>query len=169
MRSLKSDILDGQLDGLLDAATVPTIETPPDELVGDSPINIEPDEQSVTVHSRYSDKYVTVDTLGHFSRYIIRQAAEEAVVRAEKLRTETDTKRQMIEDKRANHRNLNRMLTLLGALVIGIIVTYSLTHPKILMAAGVAPTTIKFMAPYTFIITVALDSTLALYSFIRHY
>src|SRR5450755_2210931 len=37
---------------------------------------------------------------------------------------DAENKRQAIEDVRANHRNFNRLLTLLGAIVLGIIVTY---------------------------------------------
>lgn len=73
------------------------------------------------------------------------------------------------EDVRANKRNLNRMLTLFGALFIGLILTYLLTNPAILMSLGMSPKLIKFLAPYTFVITILMDSTLALYSFIRKY
>jgi hypothetical protein len=71
--------------------------------------------------------------------------------------------RKEAEDYRANKRNFNRMLTLFGALVIGLIVTYALTTP------GIVPPSLKFLAPYTFVITIVLDSGLALYGYIRKY
>ena len=67
------------------------------------------------------------------------------------------------ENTRANKRNLNRMLTLFGALVIGLVVTFVLTTP------GMIPAGWKFLAPYTFVITIILDSGLALYGYIRKY
>lgn len=66
------------------------------------------------------------------------------------------------EDRRANKRNFNRMLTLVGALVIGLIVTFTLSHGY-LGHFGFA------LAPYSFTITILLDSSLALYSFIKRY
>lgn len=73
-----------------------------------------------------------------------------------------DRERQAIEDTRANRRNRNRMLTLLGALVIGLAVTYILN-------AGYLGTFGPVLAPYAFTITIAMDSTLAAYSWLRHY
>lgn len=70
--------------------------------------------------------------------------------------------REARENIRANHRNLNRMLTLFGAIAIGVVVTYLLTH-------GDLGQTGKTLGPYSFVITVTLDSMLALYAFIRHY
>lgn len=67
------------------------------------------------------------------------------------------------ENFRANKRNFNRMLTLFGALVIGLVVTFVLTTP------GMIPANWKFLAPYTFVITIVLDSGLALYGYIRKY
>jgi hypothetical protein len=76
-----------------------------------------------------------------------------------------DAERQALEDSRANHRNLNRMLTLLGALVIGLVVTFVLYHA----AKFHLPHWMLGMAPYSFVITIMLDSGLAAYSLIRHY
>lgn len=73
-----------------------------------------------------------------------------------------DRERQTVEDTRANRRNRNRMLTLLGALVIGLGVTYILN-------AGYLGTFGPVLAPYAFTITIAMDSTLAAYSWLRHY
>lgn len=63
------------------------------------------------------------------------------------------------EDKRANHRNFNRLMTLFGAVVIGLVVTYASTK-------GYIP---KEFAPYTFVITVLLDSTFSMYALVKHY
>ena len=88
--------------------------------------------------------------------------------RVRQLISEAINAREVRENKRANHRNFNRMLTLMGALVIGLIVTYVLSHDGI---PGVLtlPAWTHGLAPYAFVITVAMDSLLALYSFIRHY
>jgi hypothetical protein len=66
------------------------------------------------------------------------------------------------ENERANKRNLNRLLTLIGALVIGMIVTYVL-QGSYLGHTG------KELAPYSFTITIFMDSALAVYGFIKHY
>lgn len=66
------------------------------------------------------------------------------------------------ENKRANHRNLNRMLTLLGALLIGLAVVYTLTNGYLGHVGTV-------LAPYAFVITILMDSALALYGYVRHY
>lgn len=67
------------------------------------------------------------------------------------------------ENFRANKRNFNRMLTLVGALVIGLVVTFVLTTP------GMIPANWKFLAPYTFVITILLDCGLAVYGYIKKY
>jgi hypothetical protein len=69
------------------------------------------------------------------------------------------TARKKAEDKRANHRNFNRLMTLLGAVIIGLIVTWMSTK-------GYIP---KSVAPYTFVITVLLDSTFSFYALLKHY
>lgn len=69
------------------------------------------------------------------------------------------TDRKQAEDKRANHRNFNRLMTLFGAVIIGLVVTWASQR-------GIIP---KALAPYTFVITVLLDSTFSLYALIRHY
>lgn len=76
--------------------------------------------------------------------------------------TEAQDARQAIEDTRANRRNRNRMLTLLGALLIGIVVTFVLTH-------GYMGAASKTYGPYAFVITVALDSLITVYAYVRHY
>lgn len=67
--------------------------------------------------------------------------------------------RKAAEDVRANHRNFNRLMTLLGAVLIGVVITYLATR-------GVIPAPV---APYTFVITVLLDSAFSFYALLRHY
>lgn len=76
--------------------------------------------------------------------------------------------REARENVRANHRNLNRMMTLLGALVIGLFVTYVLTNNGI-PGLVTLPAWSTHLAPYAFVITILMDSGLALYGYIRHY
>jgi len=80
-----------------------------------------------------------------------------------------DIRRQRMEEVRANHRNLNRMLTLLAALVIGLVVTYGLSNMGFPFIGIHFPAMVKSWAPYAFVITVALDSFLAAYSYLKHY
>lgn len=68
------------------------------------------------------------------------------------------------ENERANKRNINRLFTLIGALVIGLMVTFTLTTPGILSAH-----TDKLVGPYAFTITILMDSGLAIYGLIKHY
>lgn len=106
----------------------------------------------------------------HALGQLFSQWMSEAESSAREVANRIQDERQAIEDSRANHRNLNRMLTLFGALLIGIVDTYLLTHPVLLVHTfGLSPKLVKFLAPYTFVITIAMDSTLAVYSFIRHY
>lgn len=100
--------------------------------------------------------------LAYQSEQFDRYANDTAVTISRREIALAQEERQRLEDIRANHRNLNRMLTLIGALMIGLVVTYVLTHGY-LGHVGVA------LAPYAFVITVLLDSSLAAYSFIRHY
>jgi hypothetical protein len=67
--------------------------------------------------------------------------------------------RKAAEDKRANHRNFNRLMTLLGAVIIGLVLTW-------LSVRGFIP---KSVSPYTFVITVLLDSAFSFYALLRHY
>ena len=66
------------------------------------------------------------------------------------------------ENMRANKRNENRLFTLLGALVIGLVVTYVLT-------SGLLPHRWNFLVPYAFVITIVMDSSLAFYSYVKKY
>lgn len=87
-------------------------------------------------------------------------ATAKTVAYTEAMRVQAEAKAE--EDKRANKRNFNRMLTLVAALIIGLAVTFILNHGY-LGHWGPA------LAPYSFVITVMLDSFLAAYSYIRHY
>jgi hypothetical protein len=75
---------------------------------------------------------------------------------------QTQQARQAIEDARANYRNRNRFLTLGAALVISFVLTFVFTH-------GYLGPTGKFLAPYSFVITILLDSSLTLYAYVRKY
>lgn len=80
-----------------------------------------------------------------------------------------DAERQVWEDRRANHRNLNRMLTLAGALVLSFLITYITLHSGIPVIGWQAGPWLHALEPYSFAITILMDSSLALYSFVRHY
>lgn len=126
-----------------------------------------PDGASTTDEATFSQHYAGLPaTLGTLSGAlnthvpaIARDAAHQAV--AEAL-----AEREARENIRANHRNLNRMLTLIGALLIGIVVSYVLSNK----GAGIVPPALAHtLAPYAFVITIIMDSGLALYGLIRHY
>jgi len=109
-------------------------------------------DQSTTVDGHKVTFNDTTTTTEH--------AAGEFDDRVRNLIRDEDEKRQAIEDKRANHRNRNRLYTLIGAMVIGLIVVWGLQH--------LGPVGMK-LAPYSFIITVLFDSTLTVYALIRKY
>ena len=90
------------------------------------------------------------------------QWSDEADEHVRGLIEEITSEREARENLRANKRNFNRMMTLLGALVIGLFVTYSLTNG---WWGSYGPT----FAPYAFCITILLDSGLAAYSYVKHY
>lgn len=72
------------------------------------------------------------------------------------------SEREARENLRANKRNFNRMLTLIGALVIGLFVTYTLQQ------SWFGPVGHQ-LAPYSFVITIVMDAGLALYGYIKKY
>jgi uncharacterized membrane protein affecting hemolysin expression len=74
-----------------------------------------------------------------------------------------DATRQSTEDVRSERRNRNRMWTLLVGLLISIVLTYTLSHDVF----GTWAT--KTLGPYSFAITIALDSMLTVYAYIRRY
>lgn len=73
-----------------------------------------------------------------------------------------NARRQALEDQRSIHRNRNRFATLLGAFLISIVITYVLTSGT-LGAAG------KTFGPYSFAITILLDSSFTLYAYLKRY
>lgn len=96
-------------------------------------------------------------------RKLVRSEIASAVTVTQYDVKEQDADRQALEDLRAIRRNRNRFLTLLAALGIGLCVTYLLTTP------GILPKWMLHYAPYSFVITVLLDSGLAAYAYIRRY
>lgn len=102
---------------------------------------------------------VTWDTLQK-SHKLQRGQIIEMVMREIDLR---DRERQATEDMRSIKRNLNRFLTLIAAMLIGITVTYTLSHAVFGMWAT------KTFGPYAFVITILLDSGLAAYAWIKRY
>lgn len=102
---------------------------------------------------------VHLETLAKFSTIQVPRIARDVAIAVVDQR---DKDRQMVEDSRANHRNANRMLTLIFALLIGLAVTYSLQQ-------GWWGHMSKPLAPYSFVITVLMDSSLAAYSLIKKY
>lgn len=79
-----------------------------------------------------------------------------------------DAIRQDIEDTRSIRRNRNRLLTLLVALFLGLAVVWTLPQLGVWYGPNAGHWG-KVLGPYAFVITVALDSSLAVYSYIRRY
>jgi hypothetical protein len=98
-------------------------------------------------------------------------AREEISIAASALMAEIkrqDAVRQSIEDTRSIRRNRNRLLTLLVALFLGLAVVWTLPQ----LGAWFGPFAGhwgKILAPYAFVITITLDSSLAIYSYVRRY
>ena len=99
----------------------------------------------------------------------VRQAIADAQTVSEYTVKEQDIARQEIEDRRSIHRNLNRFLTLAVALILGLVITYSLTNRGIPWLGITLPLSWVKLAPYSFVITILLDSSLALYAFVKRY
>jgi chemotaxis protein histidine kinase CheA len=130
----------------------------------------------VTVSRESSDKEMTTID-GDQVRYDERQDTTtrtqgewpaEADEHVRSLIRQAQMEREARENIRANHRNLNRMMTLIGALVIGLAVTFMLTQNGIPGLFNL-PAWSHGLAPYAFVITILMDSGLALYGYIRHY
>lgn len=102
---------------------------------------------------------VTLSVLERFATVHVPAIAKNV---ADSVVSSRDKARQIVEDSRANHRNFNRLLTLLFALLAGMCVTWSLQQ-------GYWGVYSKTLAPYSFVITVLLDSSLAMYSLIKKY
>lgn len=92
---------------------------------------------------------------------IRREIATALVVSAIQTKQQ-DVERQAIEDMRAIRRNRNRFATLLVALLLGFFITWSLQNQLF------GPASLK-LAPYSFVITVLLDSGLAAYAYFKRY
>lgn len=89
-----------------------------------------------------------------------------------KLIKATDVKRQLQEEVRANHRNFNRMMTLVVAIVLGFVVTYFFQQngfPILGWHHALEPAQAKVISGYSFVITVLLDAGLAAYALVKHY
>lgn len=80
-----------------------------------------------------------------------------------------DRERQTIEDQRSIYRNRNRFLTLAVALLLGLVITYTLTNRGIPWMGLSLPKWAFGLSPYSFVITVLLDSSLAAYAYIKRY
>jgi len=80
-----------------------------------------------------------------------------------------DRERQTIEDQRSIYRNRNRFLTLAVALLLGLVITYILNNRGIPTLGLTLPKSIIKLAPYSFVITVLLDSSLAAYAYVKRY
>lgn len=117
---------------------------------------------TVTTKTDKTSETVTIKTLATAAMQLREYATKVAEEKATEVVVHRDAERQAIEDERANKRNFNRLLTLIGALVIGLFVTYSLEHGWY----GAFGTT---LAPYSFCITILLDSALAVYGLVKHY
>lgn len=106
---------------------------------------------------------VTYDEHDTSDRNVHGTWSAEADEHVRSLITKAMQEREQREDVRANHRNLNRGLTLVGALVIGLILTYLLNYVPHL------PHWMYVLAPFTFVITILLDSAFVFYSLYKHY
>lgn len=145
-----------QPDGSTDKVTFATDED------GNTHVQVTRDESSHSVTSVNGDK-VSMDETSTDNTNVHGSWPVEADEHVRELIADATQAREARENMRANHRNLNRMLTLFGALFIGLFVTWALTTP------GVIPMRFHFLAPYAFVITILMDSGLALYGYIRHY
>ena len=128
-----------------------------------------PNTPHTLITSDPTTEAVSVAMLVKWTEHTVKRAKAESVAHTLRELDSRDTARQYIEDVRANHRNLNRMLTLLGALFIGLALTFVFTHPAILASIGVQGPVVKALEPYTFVITIFMDSSLAAYSFFKRY
>lgn len=121
---------------------------------------------SIDMNNIDPDQPVTYRML---ARYHVAQELPNMESISREVVADVNHRRQALEDSRANHRNFNRMLTLVGALLIGLVVTWNLTTINSPMMKALGPHLSKALTPYAFVITVALDASLALYSLIKKY
>jgi hypothetical protein len=72
-------------------------------------------------------------------------------------------RRQALEDQRAVRRNRNRFVSLIGALIISLMLTWTFQHGYL------GPHVSAAFAPYSFVITITLDSVITMYAYLRRY
>ena len=120
--------------------------------------------------SERSTLTVTRETLVKWGEHVRKNAVAAAYSITLDEVEKRNAERKAAEDVRANKRNFNRMLMLFGALLIGLVVSYVLSHPaQMSNISGIDPNVFKTLAPYAFVITILFDSGLALYSYIKRY
>lgn len=129
------------------------------------------EDKTVTVHATHHDHKVefTSDITDQLSGDFDDRVNRLVDGRVKETVAQILAENKVIEDKRAFHRNLNRMLTLAGALVIGFVVTFLFQHKGLPGVFAFSPWFVKTWAPYTFIITIAMDGVLAAYGLLRRY
>jgi hypothetical protein len=96
----------------------------------------------------------------------------EADEHVRKLINEAQAEREAIEEHRADRRNRNRLLTLAFAIVIGIIVTYFFQNDgfPVIGVRHVLPAHMAtILYGYSFVVTVTLDASLALYAYVKKF
>jgi hypothetical protein len=96
----------------------------------------------------------------------------EADAHVRSLINEAQRDREAIEEHRADRRNRNRLLTLAFAIVIGIIVTYFFQNDgfPVIGVRHVLPAHMAvILYGYSFVVTVTLDASLALYAYIKKF
>jgi uncharacterized membrane protein (DUF485 family) len=76
---------------------------------------------------------------------------------------EVNAARQQLEDIRAIRRNRNRFASLLGALFISLVLTFTFQHGYLGSRLSAN------LSPYAFVITITLDSAITLYAYLKRY
>lgn len=112
--------------------------------------------------TRIAGDTVTRDATDTRSTSVHGQWPAEADEHVRNLIHQAEKERQEIEDVRANHRNHNRLYTLVFTLLAGLFITFALSHGW-LGTFGIK------LAPYSFVITVAGDTLLTGYALYKHY
>lgn len=129
------------------------------------------DKTSVTVTrdddshatTNINDDTVTYQETDQRNTRVAGQWPAEADQHVRELISEAQGERERRENKRANHRNLNRMLTLFGAIAISFILTWLLYYYPGL------PLWAHKLAPFSFAITILMDASFTVYAYIKHY
>ena len=99
----------------------------------------------------------------------IRTLRADMEIIAHDVVTQRDIERQAKEDTRANHRNFNRLLTLLTAWALTFFITWGFQTHSFVSWGWLTSTQAKTLAPYSFFVIITLDSALALYGMIKRY